>query len=252
MSKIATDMSLLNFNQHISLKSKDELGKLAESINTLSENLKISMERLEKDILFQKTLSRNLSHQLKTPIATIKGHIEGLIYSVADTPDEKNRYVNIIVNECDRLDSIIKEMLTLSRLYIYDEKLLNFETFDFDIICNDIKSRFSSIFKSNNIKFEIQKPENIYIKGNPDLIYHAISNYISNAIKYGNGEIKLIINKDNKNIIISVFNSGKNIPKNELENIFEPFYKLNYTRKNNESSHSLAIVQSIAKIHRGN
>ena len=162
MSKIATDMSLLNFNQHISLKSKDELGSLAESINTLSENLKISMERLEKDILFQKTLSRNLSHQLKTPIATIKGHIEGLIYSVADTPDEKNRYVNIIVNECDRLDSIIKEMLTLSRLYIYDEKLLNFETFDFDIICNDIKSRFSSIFKSNNIKFEIQKPENIY------------------------------------------------------------------------------------------
>lgn len=96
------------------------------------------------------------------------------------------------------------------------------------------------------------KNQRIYIKGNPDLIYHAISNYISNAIKYGNGEIKLIINKDNKNIIISVFNSGKNIPKNELENIFEPFYKLNYTRKNNESSHSLAIVQSIAKIHRGN
>ena len=59
--------------------------------------------------------------------------------------------------------------------------------------------------------------------------------------------------KDNKNIIISVFNSGKNIPKNELENIFEPFYKLNYARKNNESGHGLglAIVQSIAKIHKG-
>jgi len=251
MSKIARNISELNFEKHVGIYSKDELGNLAQSINILSDNLKISMERLKKDISFQKNLSRNISHELKTPVAVIKGHAEGLIYSVVDTPEEQRRYLNIIVNECDRMNVLVNEMLMLSRLSVYDKNEVMYEIFDADIICRHIESRFSPIFQKKKIQFICKGANGIKIKGNRNLIETAVSNYISNAVKYGTGEIVLSFEEGETKTIISVFNTGENIPQEELDHIFEPFYKLNYARKNNEEGHGLglSIVHSIAEIH---
>lgn len=251
ISKIAHEISELNFDKKIVVKSKDELGTLANSINKLSDSLKQSLQNLKKDISFEKTLSRNLSHQLKTPVAIIKGHAEGIMYSIVSTPEDQKKYLKVIVTECDRMNNLVKEMLTLSKLSIYEKSNIDFKLFDCKLICSYIESRFQSIFVKNNIKFS--SDGDILINGNIDLINHAISNYVSNAVKHSTGNITLKFYKNSDFYIISVFNSGENICENQLTHIFEPFYKLDYSRTNNEEGHGLglAIVNSIANIHNG-
>jgi signal transduction histidine kinase len=255
MSKIAEDISNLNFDRKIEVKTQDELGVLAGSINTVSDKLKVSIEGLKNDIEIQKTLSRNMFHELKTPIGVIKGYAEGLAFGVADSPEMREKYVGIIVNECDRMDSLVVEMLELSKLEAKDYSLQNVEEFELGELIDSVKERLEHTLAEQNISFLYEYNSEIRIRANYELLERAINNLISNAVKYNdeNKYISLSASENKESIQISVFNTCKGIPQNEIGKIFDVFYKIDKARTRESGGHGLglSIVKSIIELHQG-
>lgn len=255
MSKIADDMSNLIFDKKVKVKNDDELGILGNSINILSDKLNISLNRLKNDIEFQKTLSRNMAHELKTPIGVIKGYSEGILYGVADNPEMKSKYINTIIDECDRMDNLVVEMLELSRLEARDYRLNNIDDFLVSSLMESIILRFRNKIKDENISLVYDTDCKLRLKANYELIDRAVSNLMSNAIKYNNEDkyIEICIEEDENYMKIAVYNTCEEIEDTEFENIFNPFYRLDKarTRLNGGYGLGLSIVKTIAELHYG-
>jgi signal transduction histidine kinase len=255
MSKIAEDISNLNFDKKVEVKSQDELGVLANSINKLSDKLKVSIEGLKKDIEFQQTLSRNMFHELKTPIGVIKGYAEGLAFGIADNSEMRQKYVEVIVSECDRMNRLIIEMLELSKIEAKDYSLKNIVEFELSKLFDSVAKRFEHILTEKNIKLLYEYSGEIHIRGSYELLERAVNNLVSNAIKYNdeNKYIRLSARENVESVQISVFNTCKGIPQNEIGKIFDAFYKIDkaHTRENGGYGLGLSIVKSIIKLHHG-
>ena len=255
MSEIARDISDLNFGRKVSVQSSNEIGLLAGSINTLSDKLKKSIDGLKKDIEFQKTLSRNVSHELKTPIGIIKGYAEGLLYGVADSPDMRRKYIEVIAGECDRMDGLVRDMLMLSRLSAQNYVLDAVVDSPVDRLFKDIRERFSHELSEKGITLSIEENCTRTIRGNYDLVFLAVSNLVSNAIKYNdeNRYIRLASAETAGGTSISVFNTCSGIPENEMPKIFDEFYMIDKARSRERGGHGLglSIVKSIAALHKG-
>ncbi len=254
MSEITEEISKLNFDRKLDVKSNDELSILAGSINTLSEKLETSINNLKGDIAFQKTLSRNISHELKTPISVIKGYAEGLIFDVANSNEMRKHYLHTIVKECDKMDGLIKEMLMLSKLNAKDYVLSDITTFTSDTVINDIRERFKYQIESNQINFKVDCLKPLSITANYDLLMRALENLISNAIKYCDEKKNVTLGfSEDEHLRMSVYNSGDAIAENEQAKIFDEFYKVDKVRNRTQGGHGLglSIVNSIANLHQG-
>lgn len=255
MSRIADRISKLDFEKKVSFQSKDELGTLALSVNILSDRLKASIDDLKKDIDFQKTLSRNLSHELKTPIGVIKGYAEGLKYGLADLKEKEEHYLDVMIGECDRMDELVKEILLLSRLSAKDFVLKDKAEFTAGSIFSAISERFAHEFDSGQIEFLCDVKDSTVLYGNYDLIFHAVTNLISNAIKYNDEKrfIELSAAETEAESVIYAFNTCMGIPEEEQSKIFDEFYKVDPARNREEKGHGLglSIVRSIAALHGG-
>lgn len=253
ISSIAESMSKLDFSKKIDYKRDDELGVLANSINSLSNNLEKNINQLKEEVEFQKVLSRNMSHELKTPIAVIKGYVEGVYYGIAETDEEKEQYYKTIINECDRMNNLITQMLDFSKISATSFSLNDITQLNSILIKDEIKAIFSPIIETHNIKFTFDCKD-FNFNGDNNTIIRVISNFISNAIKYGDKkEIVLSLKTKNDMIIMSVFNTGENIEDSKLNRIFDAFYTLDDSRSRENNGHGLglSIVKSIADLYSG-
>lgn len=255
MSHIAESISNLEFDERVDITNQDEIGVLAKSINILSDKLKMSLNRMKNDIEFQKTLSRNMAHELKTPIGVIKGYAEGLAYGVATSPEMHRQYIHTIVDECDRMDNLVMEMLELSKLEAENYVLDNVEIFAFHKLIESIKIRFSCEFIDQNIRFIYEESCDVQMKANYELLERAISNLVSNAIRYNdeNKYIRIFAKEKQAEIQITVYNTCKGIDSKEIQRIFDPFYKVDKARSRSNDGHGLglSIVKSIVELHQG-
>lgn len=255
MSETARDISELKFGRKLTVRSKDELSVLAQSINTLSDKLETSIESLKGDIEFQRSLSRNMSHELKTPIGVIKGYAEGLLFGVADNAEMKERYLKTITTECDRMDSLVKEMLTLSRISAKNYVLCDIEDFQVSETVSEVIQIFDNQIKERDINFVADFDKSTKIHANYSLFLRAVSNLVSNAIKYcdENKYVRVNINNEEANTQICVFNTCAGIPEEEQGKIFDEFYKIDKSRSREDSGHGLGlpIVRTIANLHGG-
>lgn len=254
MNHIARDMSHLEFGEKIKIKSNDEIGELAESINLLSDRLSKSIASLQEDIEERKVLVRDISHELKTPIAVIKGYVEGLKYDVAEDEQTRERYYDVIVNECDRINELVKELLELSLLEEMSPDLQVSQVSIKELVEESIdKLQHTADLKSVNISFICE--DNVQISVDKRLIERVFNNLISNAIKYANeeGYVKINVKEKNRGCEFSVFNTGANIPTESLEQIWNVFYKVDKARGRDTEGHGigLAIVKRIMDMHHG-
>lgn len=262
-SNISQEMANLNFDKKMEYEGNDELAYLAENVNILSCKLEKNIQALKDEIEFQKVVSRNASHELKTPIAIIKGYAEGITYGIAESKEEEEQYLNVIIEECNRMNSLVTNMLKLSKLSSssLEDRAYELSIFSSMSIKNRIKNVFTTLMEQKGIEFVVNIKEfNVY--GNAELINQSVYNFISNAMKYGDSkkiELSIILDSDNINenkenfVLIEVFNTGNTIPEKDLEKIFQIFYIVDEARTREKNGHGLglAIVKSIADIHNG-
>lgn len=269
ISEVAKDISNLKFEKKYVSKSKDEIDILGDSINQISDKLDstikelvLANDNLKEDIEekkaidnMRKTFITNVSHELKTPIAIIKGYVEGLKYGVVDAEIKKEEYLDIIVDEAEKMDVLVKNLLDLSTIESKIE-LDDKNIFNISVLIDDIIDKYKAIFKENIITYRINCEDDYFVKANMFRIEQVLVNYINNAINHVDGEkcIDIVALIKQNFIRVSVFNTGKNIAKEELESIWTSFYKIDKSRSREYGGTGLglSIVKSIIDDHGGN
>jgi signal transduction histidine kinase len=254
MSNVAEDISNLKFDKRINIESQDEIGKLGESINKISEKLSISINELKQDVERKKQLVRNISHELKTPIGIIKGYAEGLKYGVVDDKEKMQKYCTVLVDECDRMNDLVLELLNHSMMEAGMVKL-NMASFDIYEFISKIVERFKQTLTDKGINFDLKCVKNYVVYADCDMLEKAINNFITNAIDHV-GErnfIQLTVERKENGIKLSVFNTGNHIPLEDLDKVWDLYYKVDRARTRKYGGHGLglAIVKLIIQLHNG-
>lgn len=269
LNKIAQNMSKLNFKEKCIIKSKDEIGKLGENINSLSQQLDKAISELKEknkqlslDIEKERSIDEmrkefiaNVSHELKTPISLIQGYAEGLKINIVEDEESKSFYCDVIVNESEKMNKLVKNLLNLS---LIDSNYCSLDKISFDILefANKITTTFIPKFNEKNITFRLENNTTTLAYADALMVEQILVNYINNALNHVDDkkEITILI-KESMNIIkVSVINSGKAIPDEEQNKIWQSFYKIDKarTRAYGGTGLGLSIVAGIQKLHGNN
>ena len=192
LNDIANEMSNLNFKRKYRINdSEDEIDELGKSINTLSDKLeetinqlKINNSELERDIEekskideMRKQFISDVSHELKTPISLIQGYAEGLVDNVISDEENKKFYAEVILDEANKMDKLVKRLLELMKLEYEDRK------FNIVELINDVIKNSKVVLEEKNIEVEFKEKDPVYIYADDFYIEQVINNYFTNAIK---------------------------------------------------------------------
>jgi two-component system sensor histidine kinase VanS len=266
LKEIAQKMARLDFSKKYSGNFQDEIGELGQSINSLSEQLEISISALTKanrklqaDIErerqideMRKSFISNVSHELKTPIALIQGYAEGLKVNVIDDAASKNFYCDVIMDEAAKMNRLVKQLLELAKLESGSLPLER-ENFDLGKLLEQVLKRNQLLFKETQARLETDLAATIYVNGDIDLIEQVVNNYLSNALNHVSGAklIRVSSELNGTKLRIKVFNSGTPIPEESLAKIWSSFYKVDKarTREYGGSGLGLSIVRAIQEAH---
>ena len=203
---------------------------------------KIQIDEMRKEFL------SNVSHELKTPIALIQGYAEGLYDNINDDSESRKFYCEVIMDEADKMNKMVKKLLTLNQIE-FGNNQVNFEHFDIVQVVRTVINSATLLAKQKEAQIEIDDYPQIYVWADEYMIEEVVTNYVSNAINHVDGEkkIKVSLKKTDKVVRVSVFNTGKCIPEEELDKIWIKFYKVDKarTREYGGSGIGLSIVKAI-------
>lgn len=262
INDVAKKMSNLDFDNVIEIKGDDEIGQLSKSLNLMNENLKNSFKELEhvnskltEEIELERKIEKQrrefiatISHELKSPITIISGQIEGMIYKIGKYKD-RDKYLKESYDVVQKMRELVQELLDMSRRE--DQKLkCIFVNMNLSMLVEDILNDLYYFCEDKNITLEKHIEESVYINGDINLLTRAITNIIKNSIVHSPINEKVIISLNKKELAVQ--NTGVNIPENEIENIFEAFYRVDKSRnrKTGGTGLGLYIVKSILDQHK--
>ena len=265
LNDIANKMAKLDFSKKYRITdTEDEINELGRSINTMSDKLEATKElqknniELEKDIEekskideMRKQFISDVSHELKTPIALIQGYAEGLIENVNSDEESRKFYAEVILDETNKMDKLVKQLLELMKLE-YGKREFDNEKFNINELINEVLRKCSVMINEKNIKVYFENKEPIYVYADEFYMDQIITNYLTNAIKHAEevekeNKIEIKVEKVSNKIRVSVFNTGENIPEEDLQRIWGRFYKLDSSRNRQDggSGIGLALVKAI-------
>lgn len=264
LSQISTKMSQLDFEAKYQTnhKRKNEIDQLGENINSLSESLEKTIselktannelqsdnERKTKVDEMRKEFLSNVTHELKTPIALIQGYAEGLKDGIADDPESTEFYCDVIIDEADKMNKMVKKLLTLNHLE-FGTDAITMERFDIVTLIQNYLNNSAILIKQNELKVQFIENKPINVWGDEFKVEEVFMNYFSNAMNHVDDRrlIDIKITREKGKVRISVFNSGTPIPEDSIEHIWEKFYKVDKarTREYGGSGVGLSIVKAI-------
>ncbi|MCI6692610.1 MULTISPECIES: sensor histidine kinase [unclassified Clostridium] len=231
--------------KRVYIESYDEIGELADSFNMMAESL-------EKVDLARREFISNVSHELRSPITSIKGFITGIIDGVIPK-DRENYYLNIVNDEVSRLSRLVADLLDISSMESGKFKM-NIDKIDINEIITLCILNLQGKIEEKKMNVEVIFADNHqYCFADRDRIIQVIINLIENAIKYGNegGKIQIETYAKGDKVFTSIFNTGENISKEDINKIWERFYKVDKSRTNKISTGlGLSIVRLILTQHK--
>lgn len=264
VEKTAKKISQLDFGDKLPENRSDEFGSLNKSINSMGSELNKTITELEKakeqlikdiDLLnsnekLRKQLFSDFSHELKTPVALIQGYSEMIMKKSLLEDPTLEKYMNTIIFECERLDYLTKEILSLSDLESHNFKLKYSEVNISNLLSNTVES-FDEALKDYSITLDISP--NIIIDCDKNRTSTVINNLISNSIDHNNSlkEISISLKNNESDIILDIYNTGDKIDAESLEKLWLNFFKLDKSRnrKFGGSGLGLSIVSKIIELH---
>lgn len=266
LAKNSEEMSNLNFEIKYEENATDEIGILGHSMNTLSDKLKDVIEELkktnkelQKDIQekiqideIRKEFIGNVSHELKTPIALIQGYAEGLTEGMCEDEDSRKYYCDVIIDEAGKMNKIVRQLLNLTALE-FGNDIPDMECFDVVTVIQQLVLSTDILIQQSGAKVIIEAPEHCLVWADESKIEEVLSKYLSNALNHLEGDkiIRFQVVSQEMEVRISVFNTGKAIPTEDLPNIWIKFFEVDKarTRAYSGSGIGLSIVKAIIDAH---
>ena len=244
-----------DFSRKVKIKSKDELGELAKSLNTMAAELQQKMENLKQMDRVRTDFVANVSHELKTPLTLIKGYIETLQDRAIHDKEKAQRFIAIIKEHANRLENIIEDLLSLSELEL-SKDCLNKTEFDLKKLIDEAALSFGYTLDTKRQILSIdQQGDDFRIKADRDKIEQVIVNLIDNAVKYTNeaGQINILLLEQQNEITITIRDNGIGIPKEDIDRVFERFYRVDKARSRElgGTGLGLGIAKHIVLAHNG-
>jgi signal transduction histidine kinase len=246
MQKLAKRISQGDYSARIGLKSRDEIGELASSLNYMAEQL-TDIENMRKKLV------QNVSHDLRTPLTSIKGYLE-LLEDESFTEEEKLKSINTIQKEVERMETIVKE---ITRLSIIDGKnyQLDIEKLDLNSVVKESIPIISIEAEKKNIQIQIDSlQKEVFIMGDKEKVKEVIINLLDNAIKFTNeGFIKISTSQNKNYVSLIIEDTGIGIDPEDMPHIFERFYRGEKSRSKNSSGLGigLAIIKELVYMQNG-
>jgi signal transduction histidine kinase len=240
LQKASLDITKGNFNIEVDLDTNDE-------IQELSESLKIMASSIEKKSVMQRDFIANVSHDFKTPLSVIRNYSEA-IYDDILGEKEKKEYLKGIMQEVDRLNILVMDILQLSKLQ-GGTNILRKEYFNVSNFFSDVRSSFKIQMQNKSINLDIRvSDKNLEVVADRHYLYRVLYNFIDNAIKFSNkdGIIKLSCIDGKEEIKICVKDNGIGIEENYIDDIWERYYK---NKKSGGMGIGLAICSEILRLH---
>ena len=264
LTDISKRMVDLDFNaKYESNRSNSyEVEELGNHINRLSENLERTISELktanvelqddiEKKIQIdemRKEFLSNVSHELKTPLALIQGYAEGLQECINDDAESREFYCDVIIDEADKMNRMVKKLLTLNQLEFGNDQVV-MERFDMTELVRGVANSTKILMEQKGIRLELDNPEEAWVWGDEFKVEEVITNYMSNAINHADGGkvIRVFYTRFEDKLRVSVFNTGQPIPEDDIDKIWVKFYKVDKarTREYGGSGIGLSIVKAI-------
>lgn len=259
--EISDKMAALDFEARYAGDDTNELGILGERMNFLSEtlestiselktanmNLQTEIEKKDKIDEIRKDFLSNVSHELKTPIALIQGYAEGLKECVNDDAESKDFYCDVIIDEAAKMNTMVQKLLTLNKIEFGDTEI-KLERVDLSELLNNVIDSVTLLAQQKQASIVRSFNSGIFVWGDAFGIQQIITNYLSNAVNHVAGELKIDVKvvKNDDLVTVSVFNTGNPIPEEELDNIWNKFYKVDkaHTRDYGGTGIGLSIVKA--------
>ena len=262
LDKIAKKMSNLDFSHKYKITNAgDEINNLGKSINVMSDKLEKTIKQLrrtnielERDIEekskideMRKSFISDVSHELKTPIALIQGYSEGLLENVNNDEESKKFYAEVILDETNKMDKLVKQLLELMKLE-YGKREFDNTKFNIVELEKEVVRKSQLMLEEKQVEVQFKTPEEINVLADDFYIEQVITNYLTNAIKHVkevNGEkyiqIENAINIEKNKVRIKIFNTGDIIEEEQLTRIWNRFYKIDKSRNRNEGGTGIGL-----------
>ncbi len=271
LALLSEKMAHLDFKERYQGHGKDEIGTLGLSMNAMADQLERSIEELktanaqlkeeiEKKVQIdemRKEFLSNVSHELKTPIALIQGYAEGLQEVVNDDPESRDYYCDVIVDEAEKMNVMVRKLLTLNHLE-FGQDVIEMGEFDLSDLIDSVVHAANIMIQQKGIRVSVKIPDICIVKGDEFKIEEVLTNYLSNALNHADKEkiMEIVLTKregadGKKRVRVSVRNTGECIPEEDLEKVWIKFYKVDKarTREYGGSGIGLSIVKAIMDSH---
>lgn len=222
-------------------------------LNELSEVLTVAASEMNKTDELRRDLLANVSHDLKTPLTMIKAYAEKVKDLSYKDKEKMDADLNVIIRETDRLNSLVNDLLEMSKLDAKKEEQLNIEEYDLIESLNDILTRYDIVIEKNGYKFEIDIPDQAIVHADRAKMEQVIYNLINNAIEHTGDDlvVKIRIENQKDGVVLFVTDTGKGIPKEEIPLVWNRYYTKEKRHKRNVigSGIGLSIVKKILDKH---
>ncbi len=268
LTNLSKRMANLDFNVKYTGGGTDEIAQLGECFNEMSGKLEqaygqlmTANNELQRDIEkkeqidnMRKEFLSNVSHELKTPIALIQGYAEGLQECINDDAESREFYCDVIMDEASKMNTLVQKLLTLNQLEFGNDEVV-MERFDLALLIQNKIQSVGILAQQKNAEITYLGDTSLYAWGDEFKVEEVITNYLSNALNHVSGEGKILVSADilegetttNNKVHVTVFNTGLQIPEEDIGQIWDKFYKVDKarTREYGGSGVGLSIVKAI-------
>ena len=256
MNNVARGLAAGDFSRKIQVRTKDEIGVLADSLNALSGQLQEKIKALDRLDNTRKDFVASISHELRTPLTVMQGYAEALQDNLAETEEERQECIDCIIDEIQRLKRLVGELLDLRRIETGQEKI-DLKIFNILPIINKSMDKMSKMALLKGITMNGAISDEIpAVRSNPDRLEQVMINLLDNAIRHSpvGSEVEVAVESEENVVVIRIKDSGPGISEDDIDLIWEKFYKVDKsrTRTGGGTGRGLSIVRRIVENMGGN
>lgn len=254
MQEVVAEFEQGTFDRRVEVTTNDELGQLGKCFNRMADTLTDTMEELRQADRMRRELVANVSHDLRSPIASIQGYLETIAMKDGDlAPAERQRYVETALQNTRRLNTLVNELFELSKLET-EQVEPTMEAFPVAELVQDVVMQYQPRAEETAVDLQAELPERrVRVEADIGLVERALSNLIDNALQYtpAGGQVRVRLENEGAAVCVAVRDTGPGIPADDLPHIFERSYRVDKSRDRDRGGAGLglAIAKTILELH---
>lgn len=244
MTKVAESISHGDYEARIHDLPRNEIGQLGEAINRLAAAVQANIARREKMERIRREFSSNISHELKTPLTSIRGYVDTLMSGALHDPKKNMRFLKIIESNSERMSNLVNDLLRLATIEA-NQETIQLEAVDWRSVIQDAVARQHPKLSSKSIELKVSfETEGSVVRGNANAMSHILDNLLANAILYtpAGGKVEITVRTREKSCELLVRDNGIGISKTDQTRIFERFFRVDQARTKSEGGTGLGLA----------